>query len=99
MAFSALVCRRVRPEKRGTARRPLLSVVGDLCYRHTCDLVWCSACSTFGLDETPLCTAPVGTGITSHFLMRSCSSPPYSCLLYTSPSPRDRTRSRMPSSA
>ena len=25
--------------------------------------------------------------------------PLYSCLLYTSPSPRDRTRSRMPSSA
>ena len=25
--------------------------------------------------------------------------PNYSCLLYTSPSPRDRTRSRMPSSA
>ena len=25
--------------------------------------------------------------------------PPYFCLLYTSPSPRDRTRSRMPSSA
>jgi len=25
--------------------------------------------------------------------------PPYRCLLYTSPSPRDRTRSRMPSSA
>ena len=24
---------------------------------------------------------------------------PYLCLLYTSPSPRDRTRSRMPSSA
>ena len=24
---------------------------------------------------------------------------PYVCLLYTSPSPRDRTRSRMPSSA
>ena len=24
---------------------------------------------------------------------------PYICLLYTSPSPRDRTRSRMPSSA
>ena len=24
---------------------------------------------------------------------------PYSCLLYTSPSPRDRTRYRMPSSA
>ena len=27
------------------------------------------------------------------------SRPGYSCLLYTSPSPRDRTRSRMPSSA
>ena len=26
-------------------------------------------------------------------------SPPWVCLLYTSPSPRDRTRSRMPSSA
>ena len=25
--------------------------------------------------------------------------PDYNCLLYTSPSPRDRTRSRMPSSA
>ena len=25
--------------------------------------------------------------------------PPFFCLLYTSPSPRDRTRSRMPSSA
>ena len=27
------------------------------------------------------------------------SDEPYACLLYTSPSPRDRTRSRMPSSA
>ena len=27
------------------------------------------------------------------------SVPAYTCLLYTSPSPRDRTRSRMPSSA
>ena len=31
---------------------------------------------------------------------RDCSFVhPYGCLLYTSPSPRDRTRSRMPSSA
>ena len=29
----------------------------------------------------------------------SCHGSPYICLLYTSPSPRDRTRSRMPSSA
>ena len=30
---------------------------------------------------------------------RQCLRGQYSCLLYTSPSPRDRTRSRMPSSA
>ena len=29
----------------------------------------------------------------------ACSLPPYSCLLYTSPSPRDQRGSRMPSSA
>ena len=29
----------------------------------------------------------------------SIRAPHYTCLLYTSPSPRDRTRSRMPSSA
>ena len=28
-----------------------------------------------------------------------CLNTVYTCLLYTSPSPRDRTRSRMPSSA
>ena len=31
--------------------------------------------------------------------LKSESEIPASCLLYTSPSPRDRTRSRMPSSA
>ena len=30
---------------------------------------------------------------------KNCGAFRYSCLLYTSPSPRDRTRSRMPSSA
>ena len=29
----------------------------------------------------------------------ACAMQPLDCLLYTSPSPRDRTRSRMPSSA
>ena len=28
-----------------------------------------------------------------------CTDPPYGCLLYTSPSPRDVEESRMPSSA
>ena len=31
--------------------------------------------------------------------MLGTGGPDYTCLLYTSPSPRDRTRSRMPSSA
>ena len=31
--------------------------------------------------------------------LRTCQSGELTCLLYTSPSPRDRTRSRMPSSA
>ena len=31
--------------------------------------------------------------------LRELFTKPYGCLLYTSPSPRDRTRSRMPSSA
>ena len=33
------------------------------------------------------------------FTVRAVGDGPYICLLYTSPSPRDRTRSRMPSSA
>ena len=48
-----------------------------------------------------------GGGNYSGYWARSCTStkryqipaPVYTCLLYTSPSPRDRTRSRMPSSA
>ena len=34
-----------------------------------------------------------------HILARHEQGAGHSCLLYTSPSPRDRTRSRMPSSA
>ena len=42
-----------------------------------------SVCSTFAHEHL------AGGGLTDY----------YTCLLYTSPSPRDRTRSRMPSSA
>ena len=34
-----------------------------------------------------------------HTQLNRIAAPAYACLLYTSPSPRDRTRSRMPSSA
>ena len=37
--------------------------------------------------------------ILKHFLIEKFSSKSKNCLLYTSPSPRDRTRYRMPSSA
>ena len=40
-----------------------------------------------------------GSRITSNLHVGACEYLPYRCLLYTSPSPRDRTRSRMPSSA
>ena len=49
-----------------------------------------------------VCIAAVGIPImVSEVLLgrQSRSSPIHTCLLYTSPSPRDRTRSRMPSSA
>ena len=35
----------------------------------------------------------------SEFALLGCARRPWSCLLYTSPSPRDATLSRMPSSA
>ena len=35
----------------------------------------------------------------NHILQSGPTCVPTTCLLYTSPSPRDRTRSRMPSSA
>ena len=36
---------------------------------------------------------------TTHMEVQADIGDPQACLLYTSPSPRDRTRSRMPSSA
>ena len=49
-----------------------------------------------------LATAMAGTGVTATngvFSVDTTGGDSMSCLLYTSPSPRDRTRSRMPSSA
>ena len=41
----------------------------------------------------------VAGSIGADFMIVDPTAPSYICLLYTSPSPRDRTRSRMPSSA
>ena len=46
-------------------------------------------------DETPLNFGNIAWRAKSRFLNADVQT----CLLYTSPSPRDRTRSRMPSSA
>ena len=43
--------------------------------------------------------AELGWDYTCNRMSRSAMAYYDSCLLYTSPSPRDRTRSRMPSSA
>ena len=40
-----------------------------------------------------------GYGVYKGFFANENLTDPWDCLLYTSPSPRDRTRSRMPSSA
>ena len=55
-------------------------------------------------EQISLCQSPINAHIffTAHGVPKSYveeAGDPYNCLLYTSPSPRDRTRSRMPSSA
>ena len=55
-----------------------------------------------GLHEVPLYGNKVAAGFPSpadDYLEDKIDLNRYLCLLYTSPSPRDRTRSRMPSSA
>ena len=47
------------------------------------------------MSEAESSTIGVRVGVKSG----GCAGMSYICLLYTSPSPRDRTRSRMPSSA
>ena len=45
------------------------------------------------------CVSVFAVGFFDHFLMESGGDMSITCLLYTSPSPRDRQKSRMPSSA
>ena len=56
----------------------------------------CIFCGSIGADYE---TKAVGLPITRQLDRSIAHVGPKYCLLYTSPSPRDRTRSRMPSSA
>ena len=49
--------------------------------------------TVYGVDTNEQTVATAASGDARKY------APQHSCLLYTSPSPRDRTRSRMPSSA
>ena len=51
------------------------------------------------VSASAICPSGASTGTYEAFEKRDKSNKKYFCLLYTSPSPRDRTRSRMPSSA
>ena len=52
-----------------------------------------------GLAAIALAGAGVGIGIIFGNYLSGAMRNPSACLLYTSPSPRDRQKSRMPSSA
>ena len=53
----------------------------------------------FVAGEDPLQTQAINLATSGVGAYQPFLTPPQTCLLYTSPSPRDRTRSRMPSSA
>ena len=97
------------PSRRlGTLARPMPAVAPRVCGRGAvsthllfCDyFIFYLACrlvpSSCRLPSAHLVTHPIRTPSPSSLAATQHSQP---CLLYTSPSPRDRTRSRMPSSA
>ena len=50
-------------------------------------------------DEAPGVLIPIGNNVVWSYFLRNTGGQLITCLLYTSPSPRDRQKSRMPSSA
>ena len=54
---------------------------------------------TFGISIAVITVFLAAYGVYKGFFANENLTDPWDCLLYTSPSPRDRTRSRMPSSA
>ena len=81
---------------------PTASVLGleEICIQETIDLIasggtsylWSEGSTTALLTVAPLVTSTYSVTVTD---ANGCTG----CLLYTSPSPRDRQKSRMPSSA
>ena len=86
------------------ARNNVIGAQGGIPWRLKTDLVNFKAVTLFKpvimgratWDSLPFKPLP---GRLNIVLSRDGSFEPKGCLLYTSPSPRDRTRSRMPSSA
>ena len=73
-----------------------LSVLkGILCQSIEDDVTRAQVC----LMPGPTGLAPIDDALIALESCRELKKQVYSCLLYTSPSPRDRTRYRMPSSA
>ena len=55
--------------------------------------------ATVGIPHCPRCEEELDGKTPNQMMEHMLALPEGTCLLYTSPSPRDRTRSRMPSSA
>ena len=68
------------------------------CQNEALDLQWWANAVINDDTNTPLNIKRIGVNQIQS-LNVSHTNPKHTCLLYTSPSPRDRTRSRMPSSA
>ena len=88
--------------KKSAKRLPIIAGVGA---NNTKEAILLSqhaqeAGADYGLSVAPYYNRPSQEGLYQHFKTISEETAlPLICLLYTSPSPRDRTRSRMPSSA
>ena len=73
-------------------------IAGDLEFD---DVIWTDECSVQLESHRKITYHKQGQPLTKKCLKRACAHActVYDCLLYTSPSPRDATLSRMPSSA
>ena len=89
-------------EFKNSSKTPIKVVLDNIRSAHNVGSIF-RTCDAFLIDEIILCgitAVPPNNEIRKTALGSTESLKwTYVCLLYTSPSPRDRTRSRMPSSA